>query len=84
VPDWICEVVSSSSARIDRGPKARTYARAGVRHLWIIDPIAQTLEVLRNEEARWVVLAVHSETERVRAEPFEAIELKLGRLWGSE
>jgi len=44
-PDWACEVISPSTGVIDRGRKMRLYAREGVGHLWIVDPILRTLEV---------------------------------------
>jgi len=80
-PDWLCETLSPSTARIDRGRKLRTYAREGVRHVWLLDPSARTLEVLALEGDRWSIAAVHSGSDAVRAEPFTAIEIKLARLW---
>jgi Uma2 family endonuclease len=80
-PDWICEVVSPSTAALDRVRKPPIYARAGVRNVWLVDPLARTLEVLRLESGRWAIVSVHSEDDRVRAEPFDAIELELGVLW---
>ncbi len=80
-PDWVCETLSPSTAQIDRGRKLRIYAREGVAHLWLLDPIARTLEVLALERARWAVAAVHTGSDPVRAEPFAAVELDMGRLW---
>jgi Uma2 family endonuclease len=80
-PDWICETLSPSTAGIDRGRKLRIYAREGVARVWLVDPIAHTLEVLELEGGRWVVAAVHAGTDAVRAEPFAAIEIDLARLW---
>ena len=80
-PDWLCETLSPSTARIDRGRKLRIYAREGVRHVWLLDPIARTLEVLALEGHRWSIAAVHSGSGAVRAEPFAVIELDLARLW---
>ena len=79
-PDWACEVISPSTERIDRSRKMRIYAREGVRHLWLLDPLVRTLEVLRLEDARWVVLATHGDRDVVRAEPFDAIEIDLATL----
>ena len=81
VPDWVCEVVSPSTGRIDRGRKMRIYAREGLAHLWIVDPIVRTLEVYRLEEGRWLVASTHDGDGGVRAEPFEAVELEMGRWW---
>lgn len=81
-PDWVCEVSSPSTAALDRKIKLPRYAEFGVRHVWIVDPEAQTLEVLRVTKDRlWETVAVFSEDDRVRAEPFEAIELELAALW---
>jgi Uma2 family endonuclease len=81
VPDWVSEVVSPSTGAIDRGRKMRIYAREGLAHLWIVDPIVRTLEAYRLEEGRWVVVSTHDGGGRVRAEPFEAVELQMGRWW---
>jgi Uma2 family endonuclease len=80
-PDWVCEVVSPASVRVDRIRKMAIYAREQVGHLWLVDPLARTLEVYRLEGPRWVVVGTHGEAELVRAEPFEAVELELSRWW---
>ena len=80
-PDWICEVVSPATGRLDRVRKMRIYAREQVAHAWLVDPLQQTLEVYRLEGGRWLVASTHGGDEQVRAEPFEAIELQLARWW---
>lgn len=80
-PDWICEVLSPATARLDRLKKLRVYARERVSHAWLIDPIARTLEVLRLEGDRWSIVAVHGGDEIVHAEPFDAVALDLSLLW---
>jgi Uma2 family endonuclease len=80
-PDWICEVLSPSTALKDRSRKLPIYAREGVRHAWLIDPVAKSLEVLRLEGAFWQIIATYGEDARVRAEPFDAVELDLSILW---
>jgi Uma2 family endonuclease len=80
-PDWVCEVLSPSTATIDSTKKLRIYARQGVGHAWLVDPIAQTLEVLRLEAGSWVIAATYAGAEVVRAEPFDLLELELQLLW---
>lgn len=80
-PDWVCEILSPSTGRIDRSAKMRLYAAADVGNLWIVDPSLQTLEVYRLEAGRWVVLDTHAGDALIRAEPFDALELRLGRWW---
>ncbi|HXU44977.1 MAG TPA: Uma2 family endonuclease [Thermoanaerobaculia bacterium] len=82
VPDWVCEILSPSTRRFDRSTKLPLFAREGVGHAWVIDPKAQTLEVLRLHEGRWLIVAVHEGRGPVRAEPFDALELDLSLIWG--
>ena len=84
VPDWVCEVVSPSTASLDRVKKLTIYACEQVAHAWLVDPIGRTLEVLRLEAGRWTILATHSGNEVVRAEPFADIDLELAALWADE
>ena len=81
-PDWICEVLSPSTYRLDRVAKLRVYAREGVGHAWLLHPGERTLEVLRLESGRWAILATHADDAVVRAEPFEAVAIDLLPLWG--
>lgn len=83
VPDWVCEVISPSSGRLDRLKKMPIYARVGVGHAWIIDPDLQTLEVFRHGGDGWHLVATHGENEVVRAAPFDEIEINLALLWGA-
>jgi Uma2 family endonuclease len=80
-PDWVCEVLSPSTAAIDRVEKMPIYACERVADLWLVDPIARTLEALRLESGRWSVLGTWRDDARVRVEPFEAFELDLAGLW---
>lgn len=80
-PDWVCEVLSPSTAALDRVRKLATYAREGVAHAWLVDPIARTLEVLKLDAPRWSIIATHEGRDVIRAEPFDAIELDLTLLW---
>jgi Uma2 family endonuclease len=83
-PDWVCEVLSPSTERIDRSRKLRVYAEASVAHAWLVNPVEQTLEVLRlAQDGTWTIVRVLTGPEPVRAEPFEAIELDLGALWAA-
>ena len=81
-PDWVCETISPSTESLDRGKKMRVYAREGVAHLWLVNPLSETLEAYRLEQGRWLLLETYSADIGARIEPFDAIELELWRLWG--
>ena len=83
-PDWVCEVLSPSTALLDRWKKLRVYAAHGIAHAWLIDPVLRTLEVLRSDADRWTLVDTHAGDAAVRAEPFEAVALNLSRLWEDE
>jgi Uma2 family endonuclease len=80
-PDWACEILSPSTASLDRTQKLAIYAREGVGHAWLIDPIARTLEILRLEADSWRIVVTHTGEATVRAEPFDAIEFSLAEFW---
>ena len=80
-PDWVCEILSPSTGRFDRAQKLPLYAAEKVRYAWLLEPLQHTLEMLRNEGGRWLLLATFAGDAKVRAEPFDAIELELAALW---
>jgi Uma2 family endonuclease len=81
-PDWICEVLSKSTEDLDRREKMPVYAREGVAHAWLVDPIARTLEAYAlDARGSWQKPVTHEGAARVRLPPFEAIELDLSALW---
>ena len=81
-PDWVCEVLSPSTVRIDRIKKMGICAQFGVPYLWLIDPDGKTLEVFKLESGRWTRVSAHAENDKVRAEPFQEVEIELKTLWG--
>jgi Uma2 family endonuclease len=79
-PDWLCETLSPVTATLDR-IKLSVYAREGVPHVWLVDTEQQTLEVLALRGSNLVIQATYRARERVRVEPFEAVEIDLAFLW---
>jgi len=80
-PDWVCEVLSPSTEADDRAVKAPVYAREGVLHMWLLNPLLHTLEVYRLQGQAWLLVTTHRDNEQVHAEPFDAVELDLAALW---
>lgn len=81
VPDWICEVLSPGTMKKDRMLKMKVYARHSVAHLWLVDPLARTLETFALDNGLWTVTGLYADEDEVQAVPFEAMVLKLGDLW---
>jgi Uma2 family endonuclease len=83
-PDWVCEILSPSTARKDRVVKMPVYARYGVAYLWLIDPLAHTLEAFALDKGRWTLIGSFQEQDQVSVAPFAEITLELGGLWTDE
>jgi Uma2 family endonuclease len=81
VPDWVCEILSPSTARKDRILKMPVYARFAVAYLWLLDPVARTLETFALDNGRWVVTGQFKDEDIVTVPPFEALKLELASLW---
>lgn len=79
--DWICEILSPSTAQRDRVENIPLYAREGVEHCWLIDPDLRALEVFRNQDGRWLLLNVLRSDADVRQPPFDAATFALSGLW---
>lgn len=84
-PDWICEIHCAKDAkRRDTLQKRRIYAEAGVPHYWLVDADDETLTVLRLAEGTYAEVLTAGRGETVRAEPFDALELAVGALFGDD
>ncbi len=80
-PDWACEVISPSTALLDRTRKQDIYREHGVARLWFVDPATRTIEVVRAGEPGWLVSGTFGEAGEARIPPFDAVALNLGALW---
>ncbi len=80
-PDWVCEVLSPSTRRLDVNEKRAIYAREGVSHLWFVDPDARTLEAFELHEGQWLLQATLVDDAPVSLTPFDAITFPLDALW---
>ncbi len=84
VPDWICEILSPTNASNDTIKKMRLHHAAKVPHYWLIDPIGETLSVYRWTPDGYLNVLIAERGERVRAEPFDSIELQVGVFFGDD
>ena len=80
-PDLVVEVLSPSTARMDRLLKLDRYAEAGVREYWLVDPVARTIEFYVNGGEHFVV---HAPTGGSWKSPaVSGVELDVDRLWAA-
>ena len=84
LPDWTCEILSSSNKRVDLVRKKRIYHQHRVAHYWIVDPDLETLTVHRWHADGYLEVLVAERGQRVRAEQFEVIEIEVGLLFGED
>ncbi|MGF1546710.1 MAG: Uma2 family endonuclease [Thiotrichales bacterium] len=80
-PDWICEILSPATAKVDRAEKLPIYATHGVTHAWLVDPDQRMLEVFELREGKWLLVAVLEDDDAVAQPPFQAISFALSGLW---
>ncbi|HVW23815.1 MAG TPA: Uma2 family endonuclease [Polyangiaceae bacterium] len=82
-PDWLCEVLSPSTAPVDRSEKLPIYARERVGHVWFVDPLVKTLEVLRLDGTGYRIVGAWHGDSVVQCEPFESLPIQLADLWSA-
>jgi Uma2 family endonuclease len=70
VPDWVCEIVSPSTAARDRVTKRNLYARCGIPFYWLIDPDARVLEALALRDGVWVEAGAFDDSATAAIPPF--------------
>lgn len=80
-PDWVCEVLSPSTAARDRVTKSQLYNAHGVGHYWIVDVESRTIEAFELNAGRWLLSGTFGENDAARIPPFEEVELQVGRLF---
>jgi Uma2 family endonuclease len=83
-PDWVCEIISPRKAGNDLIRKKRIYHQHQVPFYWIIDPRDESLTVLQWTARGYLEILAAQRGERVRAEPFAAVELQVGVLFGED
>ncbi len=83
-PDWVCEVLTSSSEEKDRSIKMPLYAELGIQNLWLIDPSSKSMETYQLENQRWNLVATLTGDVNVNQTPFDSITFSLINLWSGE
>ena len=82
-PTLVVEILSASTATIDRVTKPHLYARYGVPYLWLVDPEVRSVEAFALEAGRYVLRGLASGTATVSPPPFSDLALVPASLWPS-
>jgi Uma2 family endonuclease len=82
VPDWVCEGLSPSTARIDKGRKREIYAKHKVGHVWYANPDLRELDILELNRGTYRLIKTASGNERGVFAPFEH-KIDLAKFWGT-
>ncbi|OED38069.1 hypothetical protein AB833_21190 [Chromatiales bacterium (ex Bugula neritina AB1)] len=80
-PNWVCELISPSTAKYDRGVKREIYARDGVGYYWIVDPLVKLIEVFVLQQGNWVLAETGAAEQVASLVPFETMPFDLSALW---
>lgn len=83
-PDWVCEIISPRKGAQDRIRKKRVYHQHQVAYYWLVDPRDESLTVLQWTAKGYLEILAAQRGERVRAEPFPALDLPVGVLFGDD
>jgi Uma2 family endonuclease len=83
-PHWVCEILSPRQGVRDRIEKMRIYFAAGVPHYWVMNSQERMLEVFRRTDIGYALVLAAKSGDRVRAEPFDAVELRVDELFGDD
>ena len=82
-PDLIVEILSPSTAGVDRTFKRGLYAKYGVQEFWLVDPDARTVTVLVLGEGGFEVAAIHGEGQMSASPTLEGFTVELDEIFRS-
>lgn len=80
-PDLVVEILSESTAKRDRGIKAKLYERAGVNELWIVDPWEKTVEIFVRGEGGFFTHARFASSDTLVTPTFPGLEIPLSEVF---
>ena len=80
-PDLVVEVLSRSTAALDRSQKRDLYAAAGVSHYWLVDPLARPLEAYVLEDGNYRLADRRTHDEIFAPALFPGLDISLASVW---
>jgi Uma2 family endonuclease len=81
VPNWICEILSSSTESKDREIKMPIYAKYGVAYAWLLNPRSKAIEAYYLERGKWLPAGRFGGDTAACIPPFDAVSIDLAVLW---
>lgn len=80
-PDMVVEILSPSTAQIDRTSKRQTYAEHGVSEYWLVDVDAQILELHILSEGRYTVAGAYTPFDIIDVGLFAEARIPVAEIW---
>ena len=80
-PTLAVEIVSRSTAQVDRGAKLQLYARHGIAHYWIVDPEARSIEAYILTERSYQIATCLAGSDRGSLPPFASLQIAVTTLF---
>jgi Uma2 family endonuclease len=80
-PDFVVEILSPKTAKLDRDNKRRVYARTGVRELWIITPETRRIEVFFLQKDAAAPAAVYGEKDSFQSTLFPGLHFDAAKIF---
>ena len=81
-PDWIAEIISPTTTKLDRLKKFNLYEKYGVYEYWLISPYEQTIEVfILDKNKRYLRQGVYSLNDKIILQKFEGFSLNVSELF---
>ena len=82
-PDLVVEILSPSTAERDRGAKLALYSRYGVTEYWVVDPVAETIQVHRLQGGQLVPTRTFGREETLRSPLLPGLGLHLDDIFSA-
>ena len=81
-PDLVVEILSPATAQYDRGYKRTLYGRHGVREYWLVDPDAETVEVLIETAEELALGATYRRGDTLTSPMLDGLAITLEQIFG--
>lgn len=82
-PDWVAEIISPRSRKIDRVERLAEYAEAGIPEYWLLDPEKQTIRVYWLEGDKYSLTATYKMGDIAKAETVHGFEVAVSDIFAA-